>query len=123
MLAGIIGWCVSFRLQIQRERRWCSEAGPIDLAFVYGRMLQLLTWYTLSLYIFHTYGNEWETKLQKYFLVIIFLLIMVYTCLVPNWFHLCLGQRRATARHSFWGSLLETNGMGTGILAKHPLPP
>lgn len=112
LLVGIVGWCIFFRLQIQRERRWCLKAGPIDLAFVYGRMLQLLVWYIPTLYVFHTYGNEWGMKLQKYFFIVLFLFLMIHACLAPNWFHLCFGQRKATVRYSFWGSLLETNGYG-----------
>lgn len=106
LLAGVVGWCISFRWQIRRECRWCSEAGSIDLHFLYGRIFQLLIWYTIALYIFHTYGNGWEKEIQR---VSIGILVLVHTCLSPNWIHLCLGQRRATSQKTFCGFLLEAS--------------
>lgn len=119
LLVGMVGWCLLFLWQIRRERRWCSEAGTIDLRSLYGRILQFLIWNTGSLYFFYTYVNRWEEKLQGISIVI---LVLIHTCLFPNWFHLCLGQRKTYYKRTFFGSLLGICGYGN-FSKRTPSPP
>lgn len=104
--AGFVGWCVFFRLQIGREYRWCSEAGPIDLNFINKEIITICSLYVIFLYFFHTFGTNWS-KIQTISTVMV-------TIIQPHfssyWLHLCMGQRRM--EYIFGSSLQETDRYG-----------
>lgn len=110
LVVGMAGWCGLFRLQIRRECRWCLQAGSIDLRFVNTRILQVLTLYTIALYVFHTYGNRVPVGVQAISMIPF---VFFYTSVFVLWMHLCLGQRKTSQKMTFWDLLLREEPYGS----------